>query len=235
LIDYLKVSEELTPDYTLEVYLNGEQIMNRHMTAIDVKQAQALVVNRTGREVGPINRLRVVKRGRGMLYFSSSLSYYSGEDPAAANGSSELQIIREYLRLVLDESSGKTEWKLEPLSGELRSGDMIVVRLNLKGAAAQRLMIEDPIPAGAEQVTRVSSLDLDYTSKDWSDWYSAREFRDDRTVFFLNYFDGEATLQYAMRLQIPGLFRVNPARVELMYTPTVRANTASTVMEIKDK
>jgi uncharacterized protein YfaS (alpha-2-macroglobulin family) len=96
-------------------------------------------------------------------------------------------------------------------------------------------MIEDPIPAGAEQVARVSGFDLDYSIRDWSDWYSAREFRDDRTVFFLNDFDGAATLQYAMRVQIPGQFLINPARVELMYSPAVNANTASTRMEIKDK
>lgn len=235
LIDYLKVSQELKPDYTLEVYLNGEQIMNRHVTAADVSQAQALVVKRIGRDVGPINRLRIIKRGSGMLYFSTTLNYFTGDEETAEQGSSELQLTREYLRLRIDESSGKAEWKLEPLSGELRSGDLIVVRLKLKGAPAQRLMIEDPIPAGAEQVERVSSIDLDYTEHDWSDWYSAREFRDDRTVFFLNDFDGDTTLQYAMRVQIPGQFLVNPARVELMYRPSVHANSASTRMEIKDK
>jgi uncharacterized protein YfaS (alpha-2-macroglobulin family) len=170
-----------------------------------------------------------------MLYFSTTLNYFTGDEETAAQGSSELQLTREYLRLRIDESSGKAEWKLEPLSGELRSGDLIVVRLKLKGAPAQRLMIEDPIPAGAEQVERVSSIDLDYNEHDWSDWYSAREFRDDRTVFFLNDFDGDTTLQYAMRVQIPGQFLVNPARVELMYRPSVQANSASTRMEIKDK
>ncbi|MBV9209628.1 MAG: hypothetical protein JOZ52_03310, partial [Acidobacteria bacterium] len=111
----------------------------------------------------------------------------------------------------------------------------IVVRLKLTGAAAQRLMIEDPIPAGAEQMTRVSSLNLDYSMNNWSDWYSAREFRDEKTVFFLDRFDGEVQFQYAMRVQIPGEFRINPARAELMYTPQVQANTASARMLIKDK
>ena len=89
-------------------------------------------------------------------------------------------------------------------------------------------MIEDPIPAGAEQVESVGNLNLDYSVRqDWSDWYSSREFRDNRTVFFLDYFDGDATLQYAMRVQVPGEFRVAPARAELMYQPETQANTAS--------
>ena len=90
------------------------------------------------------------------------------------------------------------------------------------------MMIEDPIPAGAEQVESVGNLNLDYSAgHDWSDWYSSREFRDNRTVFFLDYFDGGATLQYAMRIQIPGQFRVAPARAELMYRPATQSNSAS--------
>ena len=67
-----------------------------------------------------------------------------------------------------------------------------------------------------------------YTSgHDWTDWYSSREFRDNRTVFFLDYFDGQATFQYAMRVQVPGQFRVAPARAELMYRAATQSNTAS--------
>ena len=235
LIDYLKVSHELSPDYTLEVYLNGEQIMNRHLTSVDVTQAQTLVIKRMGRDVGPINRLRVIKRGHGMLYFSTMLSYYTAEEVTAARSNAGLELTREYLRLRIDESGGKAAWKLEPLLGEVHSGDLVVVRLKLTGEKAQRLMIEDPIPAGCEQVESVSSINLDYTDHTWSDWYSAREFRDDRTVFFLNDFDGAITLQYAMRVQVPGDFRVNPARAELMYSPSVNANTSSARFSILDK
>jgi uncharacterized protein YfaS (alpha-2-macroglobulin family) len=170
-----------------------------------------------------------------MLYFSTMLSYYTADEDTAAQGNSGLELTREYLRLRIDESGGKTTWKLEPLSGEVRSGDLVVVRLKLKGEKAQRLLIEDPIPAGCEQVESVSSINLDHTDHNWSDWYSAREFRDDRTVFFLNEFDGAITLQYAMRVQIPGDFHVNPARAELMYRPSVSSNTTSARFSILDK
>jgi uncharacterized protein YfaS (alpha-2-macroglobulin family) len=146
----------------------------------------------------------------------------------AARGSADLNLTREYLRLKVVEDGYKLKWKTEPLSGEIHSGDMLVVRLKLNGGKARHLMIEDPIPAGAEQVESVGNLNLDYTSgHDWTDWYSSREFRDNRTVFFLDYFDGDATLQYAMRVQIPGQFRVAPARAELMYRAAIQSNTAS--------
>ena len=63
----------------------------------------------------------------------------------------------------------------------------------------------------------------------------AREFRDQRTVIFADYFDGDATFQYAMRVLIPGEFKVAPARAELMYQPTVQANTANMRLNILDK
>ncbi|MBV9959035.1 MAG: alpha-2-macroglobulin, partial [Acidobacteria bacterium] len=233
LTDYLKVSQELSPDYTVEVYLNGEQLLNKRITGGDAAQAQSLVIKRKGREVSPVNRLRVIKRGRGMLYFNSALEYYTGAEETQAQGNADLQLTREYLRLKIDEST--LTWKTEPLTGDVVSGDLIVVRLVLKGKPAQRIMIEDPIPAGAEQVTRASNIEFDYSTNSWSDWFSAREFRDQKTLYFLNEFDGEVMFQYVMRVQIPGEFLINPARAELMYNPSVQANTASARMLIKDK
>ena len=226
LIDYLKVSRELSPDYDLEVYLNGENVLTQHVSSAGA--SQTLSINRKAGEVPVMNEIRVVKRGKGMIYFSSSLDYYTGEEDVAARGSADLNLTREYLRLKVVEDGYKLKWVTEPLSGEVHSGDMLVVKLKLNGAKARHLMIEDPIPAGAEQVESVGNLNLDYSSgRDWSDWYSSREFRDNRTVFFLDYFDGGITLQYAMRVQVPGQFRVAPARAELMYSSATQSNTAS--------
>ena len=226
LIDYLKVSRELSPDYDVEVYLNGENVLTQHVSS--TAASQTLSFNRKAGDVAATNEVRLVKRGKGMLYFSSSLDYYTGEEEVAARGSADLNLTREYLRLQVVEDGYKLKWKTVPLSGEIHSGDLLVVRLKLNGAKARHLMIEDPIPAGAEQVESVGNLNLDYTSgHDWTDWYSSREFRDNRTVFFLDYFDGDATLQYAMRVQVPGEFRVAPARAELMYRATTQSNTAS--------
>jgi uncharacterized protein YfaS (alpha-2-macroglobulin family) len=134
------------------------------------------------------------------------------------------------------EDGYKLKWKTEALNDEIHSGDILVVRLKVSGSKARHLMIEDPIPAGAEQVENVGNLNLDYSSgRDWTDWYSSREFRDNRTVFFLDYFDGNATFQYAMRVQVPGQFRVAPALVELMYKPATQSNTASTKMSFLER
>jgi len=236
LSDYLKVSRELEPDYSFQVYVNGEQVLSQHVTRADVADAKTFVIKRKGREVSDRNAVRIVKHGRGTLYLSTALEYFTADEEVAAAGSPDLKLTREYFRLRVSENEpGKKRWAVEPLNGELHSGDLIVSRLRIEGGRAQYLMIEDPIPAGCEQIARHNGLSFNYSEGQWTDWYSAREFRDNRTVFFLNYFDGSATFQYAMRVEVPGEFRVAPARAELMYEPTVQANTSNGRLTILDK
>jgi alpha-2-macroglobulin len=235
LSDYLKASRELSADYAVEIYLNGKQVLASRVTAAEAAAGKSMVVELKGDQIAPSNQARVVKRGPGVLYASATLDYYTREENTASQSSNTLKLEREYLRLRVNDGGGAPSWKVEPLSGELRSGDLIVARLRLQGARAQYLMVEDPIPAGCEQIERVSGIDLDYSDDRWSDWYSNREFRDQRTVIFVDYFDGDATFQYAMRVLIPGEFKVAPARAELMYQPTVQANTANVKLNILDK
>lgn len=238
LTDYLKVSNELSPDYALEVYVNNEQVLTQQVTSAEASGAKSFVITRKNEAVGTgANSVRFVKRGGGVLYATATLEYATNEEQVAPQSTSALKITREYLRLRVDEDgNGNMKWKVEPLSGELRSGDNIVARLTIEGTPAPYLLIEDPIPAGAEQVESVSGLNLNYGEQGWSNWYSAREFRDQRTAFFINFFGGgKATFQYALRVQEPGDFRVAPARVELMYQPTVQSNTASGRLTILDR
>jgi uncharacterized protein YfaS (alpha-2-macroglobulin family) len=225
LIDYVKASRELAPDYDLEVYVNGENVLTERVT--DASASKTFVIDRAGGSVGGSNQVRVVKRGKGSLYLSSSLEYYTGEENVSARGSADLNVTREYYRLTVAEENYQLKWSLSPLTGEINSGDLLVVKLRLTGKQARHLMLEDPIPAGAEQLESVGNMNLDYNEHDWSDWYSSREFRDRRTVFFLDEFDGDHTLQYAIRVQVPGDFVVAPSRAELMYRPEIYANTAS--------
>ncbi len=233
LIDYVKVSRELTPAYDLEVYVNGETVLAERVT--DASATQTFVINRKGGAVGPTNEVRIVKRGKGSLYFSSAVEYYSGEEEVSARGSADLNVTREYHRLAVTEEGYQLKWSMSPLTGEIHSGDLLVVKLRLTGKKGRHLMLEDPIPAGAEQLESVGNMNLDYNNQDWSDWYSSREFRDRRTVFFLDTFDGDATFQYAIRVQVPGQFVVAPARAELMYRPEINANTASRKFSFVDR
>jgi uncharacterized protein YfaS (alpha-2-macroglobulin family) len=225
LIDYAKISHELTPAYDLEIYVNGESVLTEH---VGVPQStQVFEFKRKGGWIAETNQIRIVKRGRGTLYFSSAIDYYTDDENIAAQGTADLNVTREYLRLKVEPDGYNLKWATTPLTGEIQSGDLIVVKLHVTGTAARHLMLEDPIPSGAEQIEAIGNLNLRYGESNWTDWYSSREFRDRRTVFFLDRFDGDATFQYAARVQIPGEFVVAPARAELMYRPATHANSSS--------
>ena len=225
LIDYVKVSRELTPTYDLEVYVNGETVVAEHVT--NANTTRTFLVNRKGSAVGATSNVRIVKRGKGSLYFSSAVEYHGNDENVAARGTSELNVTREYYRMQIEKVGYNLKKTITPLTGEIHSGDLLVVKLRVTGRPASHLMIEDPVPSGAEQMETAGSLNLNYTDPSWSDWYSSREFRDRRTVFFIDRFDGDVTFQYAMRVQVPGEFVVAPARVERMYEPWTNANTAT--------
>jgi uncharacterized protein YfaS (alpha-2-macroglobulin family) len=225
LIDYVKQNSELSPSFDLEVYLNNENVMAEHVSGNSA--TQTFVFNRKGSAIPETNQIRVVKRGKGTLYLSSSIDYFTDDENIASQTSSDLVVTREYSRLKVEQAGYNLKWTTTPLTGEIQSGDLIVVKLHVTGKAARHLMLEDPIPSGVEQIEAVGNLNLSYGDTSWTDWYSSREFRDRRTVFFLDRFDGDVTFKYAMRVQIPGDFVVPPARVELMYRPEIHANTAS--------
>lgn len=235
LTDYVRSSGELSADYTFEVLLNGEQVLRKTVTGADAAAGQPLVIERQGAALGSTNQIKVIKRGNGTLYFNATLGYHTRRDQVAAQGNENLTLTRNYLRLKVVELNGRPQWQLEPLTGEVRSGDLIVSQLSLKGARASYLIIEDPIPAGCEQVEQVDGINLDYREGRWSDWYNQREFRDQRTVIFADYFDGDAVFRYALRVQVPGDFRVGPARAQLMYQPGVQSNTSSLRLNILDQ
>ncbi len=233
LIDYVKASKELAPAYDLEVYVNGENVLTEHVS--DASATKTFIVDRNGGTVGATNNIRVVKRGKGSLYLSSLVEYYSGEEEVAARGSGDLNVTREYYRLKLEDAGGKLNWTLAPLTGEINSGDLIAVKLRLTGKKARHLMLEDPIPAGAEQIESAGDIEFSYNNTGWTDWYSSREFRDRRTVFFIDEFSGEIYFQYVIRVQVPGDFFVAPARAELMYRPEVNANAPSRKISFIDR
>ena len=159
-IDYAKISDELTPAYDLEIYVNGESVLTQHVR--EAQSTQVFEFKRKGGSIAETNQIRVVKRGKGTLYFSSAVDYYTNDENIAAQGTADLNVTREYLRLKVEPDGYNLKWATTPLTEEIQSGDLIVVKLHLTGKAARHLMLEDPIPSGAEQIEAVGNLNLRY-------------------------------------------------------------------------
>jgi alpha-2-macroglobulin len=238
LSDYLEAVPEPLPAYTIAVYLNGEQVFSQFVTGFDAANGQALFIERKDGAVRNTNQIRIVKHGRGSLYVSATLDYLAREEQTAAQSSPGLQLTRDYLRLRVSEAKGKPQWTIESFTGDPQPGDLLVSRLRVRGTPQRYLMIEDPIPAGCELAAPLSGMTLNDAAHGWREGEeegdSGTEIKAPRKFAFQQFFPGEATFQHILRVQLPGEFKVAPARARLVYQPAIQATTESRKLRIVD-
>jgi uncharacterized protein YfaS (alpha-2-macroglobulin family) len=235
LIDYLKISGELKPNYTLSVFVNGKKLADRQVTEKDVANPLPITLNVNPPEVhAGVNEIRLVKNGPGVLYWSALASYFTREPRPAPAGSTALNVVREYFKLVPQAAPNRIVYTEQPLDGTVRSGDVVIVRLTVNATEAQSyLMIEDPIPAGFEFIEQENLYELKAKPDWWAFYYTRREFHDDRAALFSTQFArGQGRFHYLLKAVTPGTFQANPARVLPMYEPARQASTRSATVTV---
>jgi hypothetical protein len=234
LIDYVRLGGELKPDFTAEVYVGERKVLTRHFTAADATQPP-IVLKVTEGQYGPgKNAIRVTKKGTGRLYWSARADYYSADRKLVNTGSLQLSLTREYFRLTPVQRDDKIVYRLDALPQSLQVGDVVAVRLAAGGSEWRYLMIEDPVPAGTESITRDDLYELDQKPNWWNWWYTERALHDDRTTFFQTWFSqGQHEYVYLLKVVNPGVFRVSPAKAEPMYQPNYMATSDIKTVNVK--
>ncbi len=238
LIDYLKVSGELKPNYSLTLFVNGKKVADRRITEKDVSNPQPFVVtfNPPDIHAGP-NEVRVEKSGPGVLYWSAFATYFTREPKPAPTGSTALNVVREYFKLVPEKLKDRFVYDEQPLTGDVQSGDIVVVRLTVSATADEKyLQIEDPIPAGFDFIEQENLYELKSRPPWWDYYYTQREFHDDRAALFSTRFQrGQGQFHYLLKAVTPGTFQANPARVLPMYEPARQSSTRSLTVTVKPR
>lgn len=235
LIDYLKVSGELKPDYTLDVFVNGKKLAERRVTSQEVQNPLPITVTADATQLqAGTNEVRITKNGPGVLYWSAFASYFTREPKPAPVGATALNIIRQYFKLVPENAGNHIVYTEQPIEGPLKSGDVIEVRLTVSATGdEQYLQIEDPIPAGFEFVNQESLYQLKQQPPWWDFYYTQREFHDDRAALFSTTFHrGQGQFHYLLKAVEPGTYQANPARVLPMYEPARQSSTRSITVSI---
>ena len=234
LTDYLERTKELQPNYSVEVQVNGKTVATKRFTAADaLAPATTVVLNESQLSQGT-NQIRIAKSGDGRLYWSARGEYYSNESKVVNTGSFKLSVVREYYRLSPQQKDGRVVYHLDKLAGEVQVGDTLAVRLSVGGNNWRYLMIEDPIPSGAESIARDDLYELDQRPNWGGRWFSNRELRDDRTTFFNMYFpQGQHEYVYLLKVVDPGVFRVSPTSVEPMYQPEYLSTSDALTVTVK--
>jgi len=232
--EYLKVSRELDASFNAEVYVNGKQVLSRRFTAQDALSGASATAHLPYGAVADGNNIEVRKSGAGRLYWLARGSYYSSDRALYNRNGFKLSIAREYFTMTSGKSGEKIVYDLAPLSAAVKTGDLLAIKVTVTGDKWKYLMIEDPIPAGTEFVERDELYELRQKPSWWRNWYSRREFHDDRAVMFQTWFtDNVREYFYLVKVTNAGNFRISPASVQPMYQPNVLSTTAPATMEVK--
>jgi len=233
LTDYLKVTNELTPNLTGTVYVNDKAVLTRRITEATSLNPPDLLLDESALQAG-VNHIRVTSSGDGRLYYSVRAEYYSKEARFEKTGTTSLNLLRDYFRLAPVKDGDRIVYDTVPLTGAVAVGDIIAVRLTVTGSEWKYMMVEDPIPAGTEFIERDNLYELRNKPPWWDYFFTRRELHDDRMAIFQTYFSqGQQQYFYLLKVVNPGVFQVSPARVGPMYQPAVTATTESRRLEVK--
>ena len=177
--------------------------------------------------------MTLTKRGGGALYWSAAAKYFDTRTPIERTGGRRLAIAREYFTLTSRTVQNRIVYRETPFSGTAAPGDVVLVRLTVAGANDWRyLLIEDPLPAGAETIADDSLYPLE-KRRERGRGAARQEFRDDRAVFFQDGLPGgRVEFWYLLKIVTPGTFRAMPAQVTPMYVPGVSASTTPIVVTV---
>jgi len=234
LTEYVKTSHELNANFKADVFVNGKQVFSKQFTSADAFNPVQPSIHLNTADLKPgANEIVVHKSGTGRLYWSANGSYYSADKRLVQSNGLSLNITRDYFRMTAQSVNGKIVYHLDPLSGDVHVGDLLAVRVTIGGGEWRYLLIEDPIPAGAEFVTRDDLYALDQQPPWWQTFYERREFHDDHAAFFETYFNGTRVYTYLLKIVNPGKFRVSPAKVSPMYQSGVSATTDAATLEVQ--
>jgi uncharacterized protein YfaS (alpha-2-macroglobulin family) len=231
LTDYLRSTEELRPEYTATVVLNGRQLHQSEMRRQDALTEEA-VLRVPVRGLPEQNRLEVRKAGDGVLYYSVTVKQaVHAETFAAESARPGLEVKREYFRMG-SRRDANGQIVVEPearTTDRFRLGDRVMVRLTVKSdRPLNHIMLEDPLPSGFEVQDRG-----DVSADEWGYWWSHMDIRDDKVSLFARRIEkGEQKLEYYLRPEMTGTVRSLPLTLEDMYVPSTRASTGEGKLEV---
>jgi uncharacterized protein YfaS (alpha-2-macroglobulin family) len=216
LSNYLERFPELAPDYTAQVFLGDTKVGEATMTAESIFADPTLLTT----EAAPAGEstLRIEKTGTGTLYWSARLHYLLPAEDALPEAEG-VAVQRTYRVPVEDPIA----------AGEQKPGSVVQVELKLVAEENLRyVLMEEPIPAGCEVI---QGDDGDA----WREQWDRREVWDNRVLFFFDYLPkGEHFIEYVLRTEAPGMYKILPTSVSLMYFPEVSGHNRLVRMRVRD-
>ncbi|MDX2085722.1 MAG: MG2 domain-containing protein [Candidatus Melainabacteria bacterium] len=185
--------------------------------------------------------------GTGELLYSQILRAWLPLEPRAtvpfANQPEGLHVRRTFYKVApkATTSDGVLHYHSTPLhNGTARSGDILLMKVELESPTRlPYLMINVPLPSGAEVLSndpRAAEAVSSLNTEDWGPWWwSHQDVMDERVVYFASELPAGKQFLYALvRVEMPGVFQMNPVRLEGMYSAAIRAYSATDQLTVTE-
>ena len=222
---WMKQTGDLKPDYKFNISVNDKRLTNDEAaTADNVRTPYDLKLSVSDLLSNQLNKIDVQRSaGDGTLYYSAQLKTYLPVENVKAL--SRGIIIERSYSLENDKAHTPITWA--SVGDQIRVTLTIIVPETLNYVA-----VEDPIPAGTQQINTSFQTSQKLDTKDplrygWEYWvFSHQELRDDRTVLYAPYLpQGTYQFTYQIRAGVPGTYHVMPANGHAFYQPEVFGRT----------
>jgi uncharacterized protein YfaS (alpha-2-macroglobulin family) len=234
LTDYLALSGELANATDVEVLVNGTSVGKRHFGAGE-GFASPWRIAVPAAQLGGGGQVTIRKSGNGITYWSAENNWYSADRKSFQQGQLALNITRDYYLLQKNQATqaDPITYDLVLLKSAVHVGDIVAVKLAVGGTNWKYLLAEDPIPAGTEFLDHSELYKLNNKPDWWADWFTRKEFHDDRAAFFNTEFGGRREYVYLLKVVNPGKFAISPAQAGPMYQSTIQTTTDPATLEVQ--
>lgn len=244
LADYLKTTNELAPEFTYAVTLNGKVVREGQVDRGNLFTFNRIIELPNEALKDGKNTVEVRLNGAGSLYTSGYLKYFTLEENITPAGN-EVFVERRYLIEDTAETLLKgydTDWRPLENGAAVKSGDRIKVEIVLDSKNHyEYIIVEDYKPAGLEAVQLTSGsvyaqkLDSKGKPSGETTWIY-QELRDQKAAFFVDKLkEGKHLISYELRAEVPGTFHGMPNQTHAMYVPEIRANSSEMVITVNDR
>ncbi|MCM8769527.1 MAG: carboxypeptidase regulatory-like domain-containing protein [Candidatus Omnitrophica bacterium] len=227
--DYLKIFDELSPDYLVSLSVNGSTLAREKVDRKSLEKfSTSVTLPAESFAAGKFNAIKIEKQGKGNLDYSHVIRC-SVRDMFMTDFDGGFKVSRRYTELEPREGGEENGNKIhvyDDIQRVLKSGERIRVEIKISGGEKyEYVMIEDPIPAGFEVVDELQG-------DSW--WYCRREVRDEKVTFFTSIWgEKEKTIVYYLRAETPGLYHILATKAQLMYLPEVWGRSQGSLLTVE--
>ncbi|KKU48120.1 MAG: Alpha-2-macroglobulin domain protein [Candidatus Woesebacteria bacterium GW2011_GWF2_46_8] len=213
---FVKTGEELAPNYSYKVMLDGEVLRSGSVNSVN-KKIEDINIDPQKVKKGD-SKLEITLVGEGQIY-STLVSKIFVTDTTAGPENNGLEVKREYVN---DRGKGIP----------LAVGDTVTVNITLSGLSSEEKygVIEDELPSGMIPINPVF-INEQYATEEQKKYYvdpfTDREVTKNGMVLStFRITPGSQTFSYKARVVSRGVFLAPPAKASLMYAPEINGRTS---------